>query len=332
MSTLGNPAPLGLLAFGMTTAMLMFVDAGWVEKEFEEMVSGYAVFFGGLMQILVAIFELFKGSSFSFTVFGTYGAFWLGWALVYLQGKSQASEYGAVSYDHTLWFIQWGVLTTCFWVIMLRKNMCLVIVFSLLVITFFLLAAASATGSVAVRTVAGYFGFFTAVGAWYTGVAELINEEYGRHVLPGLKPMLTPERFQITKESILTERTSYDSKTNTLFLQFRGMQVKSIEDVQAIKEGVEQAILQANAPGDKVHVIVDYDKFVLMDGIVQAYWKMVAELQRTYYLSARRFHVTSFGTPSAQSMRRLPSAMLSDPVGLPSTLLSGSMSDCSADA
>lgn len=35
---LGNPAPLGLLAFGMTTLNLMYVELGWCENDFE--VSG----------------------------------------------------------------------------------------------------------------------------------------------------------------------------------------------------------------------------------------------------------------------------------------------------
>ena len=298
---LGNPAPLGLLAFGMTTSMLMFVDAGWAETEFEELVSGYAVFLGGLLQILVAIFELCKGSSFSFAVFGSYGAFWLGWAFVYIQTQSVGSDYGQVNYStgRTLWFVQWGIVTACFLVITTRKNICLIVVFSLLAITFFLLAAATATGNTNVRTVGGYFGFFTAVGAWYTGVAELVNEEWGRHVLPGLKPIYSPERFQITAQGILEKRTSYDSKSNTLFLAFRGMQIKTAEDVNAIKEGVEQAILKAKSPDNKVHVVVDYEGVMIADVILQDYWDMVAALERTYYLSARRFHVTSFGTPSA---------------------------------
>jgi len=296
--TLGNPAPLGLLAFGMTTAMLMFVDTGWAEPEFEELISGYAVFLGGLLQIMVAIFELIKGSSFSFAVFGCYGAFWLGWAIVFLQNHSLASDYGDVNYTtgRTLWFTQWGLLTACFFVITLRKNICLIVVFALLVITFFLLAAATSTGNPNVRTAAGYFGFFTAVGAWYTGVAELVNEEWGRNVLPGLQPMITPERFQITKETISKKRTSYDSKTNTLFLQFRGLQIKSVDDVEAIKDGVEEAILKSGAPNNKVHIVVDYEDVLIHDDILQQYWDMVAELERNYYLSARRFHVTSFGT------------------------------------
>jgi succinate-acetate transporter protein len=315
MSGLGNPAPLGLFAFGMTTAMLMFVETGWAEPEFEQMVSAYAVFLGGLLQIIVAILEICKGSSFSFCVFGSYGAFWLGWALVVLQNESLASEFGEINYStgKTLWLIEWGVLTSCFFVITLRKNNCLICVFALLGTTFFLLAAATASGNAAAKKTAGYFGFLTACGAWYTGVAELVNEEWGRHVLPGLKPRLSPERFEITASQITKRRTIYDKKSNTLFLQFRSLQIKSQKDVHAIKEGVEKAILESSAPDNKVHVVVDYEDVLIDEAIAQEYWDMVADLERTYYLSARRFHVSSFGTRpnnDNSNMRRTVSATL----------------------
>ncbi|CAB9530813.1 Succinate-acetate/proton symporter SatP [Seminavis robusta] len=299
MSSLGNPAPLGLFAFGMTTAMLMFVDMGWVESEFEEMVTGYAVFLGGVAQLIVAIFELIKGSSFSFAVFGCYGTFWLGWALVVIENHRLTSEFGeSGSYPSgkAAWFTQWGILTAAFFVITLRKNKALIVVFALLTTTFFLLAAAAGLENSEVKKVAGYFGFMTALGAFYTGVAELVNEEWGRHILPGLEPIISHERFSITKENILASRCSYDAKTNTLFLRFRGLQIKSIQDVDAIKEGVEQAILNAKAPGNKIHVVVDYEDTVIADTITSKYWTMAAELERSYYLSAKRFHVTSFGT------------------------------------
>jgi len=79
----------------------------------------------------------------------------------------------------------------------------------LLAVTFYLLALASA-GVIAAST-AGVFGFITGLSAWrasrgprrhpptasspaapacrYTAFAELINEEYGGHILPGLKPL-----------------------------------------------------------------------------------------------------------------------------------------------
>jgi succinate-acetate transporter protein len=291
---IGNPAPLGLLAFGMTTMLLMYVDMGWVEDEFQEMVIGYAFFYGGLCQLLVGIFELFRGSTFPFAVFGSYGAFWLGWGLVHLMNEADQFTFsGDYSNGKTGWLIQWGLLTFCFWVVSLRKNMCLIITLGLLHWTFFLLAAANASGNAGVKKAAGAIGFLTAIAAWYTAMAEIVNEEWGRHVLPGLQPRIMPERIAISKDSIV-KRADYDPKSKTMFLQFRGMQIKTLQDVSAIKEGVEEAMKGTGEA--RVHVVVDYEDALLLDDVALDYWKMVNELQREYYLSAKRFHISSFGT------------------------------------
>ena len=306
-SNLGNPAPLGLLAFGMTTAMLMFVDAGWAESDFAYVVATYAIFYGGLGQILVAIFELFKGSSFSFAVFFSYGAFWLGWAFLFIERKKDYSSYQEAEYQTgmALFFILWGVISTCFWIVTLRKNICLIVVFALLCTTFYLLAAAEATSNLATKRAAGYVGFCTAVSALYTGVAELINEEWGRHVLPGLHPILTPERLEITKDSIM-KRTSYDKKTNSLFLQFNGLQIYRPEDISAIRLAVKESIMDytADQKDHKVHVIVDYKDVTIAKELEEKYWAMTRYLERRYYLSVRRFYISSFGTKSQPPILR----------------------------
>ncbi|KAL3817818.1 hypothetical protein ACHAXA_002685 [Cyclostephanos tholiformis] len=291
---MGNPAPLGLLSFGMTTMMLMYVDMGWAEGSFQEMVIGYAFFYGGLCQLLVGIFELLKGATFPFAVFGSYGAFWMGWGLVHLVNESDQFTFsGDYTNGKTVWLIQWGLLTFCFWIVSLRKNVCLIVVLGLLHWTFFLLAAASATGDSGVKKAAGTIGFLTGIAAWYTAIAEIINEEWGRHVLPGLHPRTSPERIAISKESII-KRADYDAKNKTMFLQFRGMQIRTLQDVLAIKEGVEEAV--KNTGESRVHVVVDYEDVVIMDDVASDYWNMVNNLQRELYLSAKRFHVSSFGT------------------------------------
>jgi uncharacterized protein len=304
----------------------MYIDMGWVETDFESMVVGYAIFYGGLMQLIVAIFELIRGATFPFAVFGSYAAFWLGWAKVILETHDTTLKLGTDFSDgKTAWLIQWGVLTFGFWVIALRKNYCLIATLGLLWITFFLLAAATHTGDPDVKKSAGYFGFFTAIAAWYTAMAEIANEEFGWHVLPGLRPILSPERFQITKASIV-KRTQYDGKTNTMFLQFRGMQIKSDKDVLNIKLGLEEAFKNSKAPGDgKVHVVVDYEDVLISDELFAPYWSMVAELERTWYLSAKRFHVTSFGTSTA--------GVGGDPIGMRKVAdnWAGSATHCSED-
>lgn len=303
MSTIGNPAPLGLLAFGMTTLMLMYVEMEWCEKDFEVIVAGTAMALGGAGQVLVAIFEILKGSSFPFAVFGSYGFFWLGWAFVYFERNRKDSYFQEADYKDgaTLWFTQWGILTSCFWVITWRKNKCLIFVFTNLLITFFLLAIANARDSVEVRKAGGYFGFVTACGAFYTGVAELINEEYGRHLLPGLMPVCHPQRLEITTETI-ADRIDYDAKSNTLLLQFRGLQIKTRENVDAIEQGVENAILAAKSPDNRVHVVADYSNTSISEDVQEAYWEMAKNLETKYYLSATRFNVSSFGTVANKPM------------------------------
>lgn len=298
--TLGNPAPLGLLAFGMTTLMLMFVETGWAETDFEFVVAGYAVFFGGIGQVLVAIMELIHGSSFSFAVFFSYGAFWLGWAMNFVERSKDFSAFGDAVYPTgmTLFFVQWGILSTCFFAVTLRKNVCLIAVFGLLCTTFYLLAAATATQAIAVRRAAGYIGFLTAVAALYTGVAELVNEEWGRHILPGLKPLCAPERTAITKESIM-KLTTYDKPTNSLFLQFSGLYIYRREDIDAIRDGVEECILNATTDSKsqhKVHVIVNYKNVFIAKHLEDEYWQMTGYLESKYYLSVRRFCISSFGS------------------------------------
>lgn len=245
---LGNPAPLGLFAFGITTAMLMYVDAGWSEPEFEQFVAGYAMYYGGLCQIVVAILELMKGSTFSFAVFGSYGAFWLGWAAIVYESHNDNSSFVATKVypdGKAAWLATFGMLSLGFYPIILRKNMCLIVTFGLLIVTFFLLSAATASGNATLKEVTGYIGFCCAASAFYTGIAELVNEEFGRMVLPGLAPMIVPSQEVLTKEAMLS-RASYNPSTNTLFLSFRFLQIKTISDVQIIKEAVEETIKSAS--------------------------------------------------------------------------------------
>jgi len=296
---LGNPAPLGLIAFAMTTMMLMYIDMGWIESDSEALIYGCSMIFGGLVQLLVGCFELVKGSSFSFCAFTSYGAFWMTRASVFIAAKQNPETFGEMAYPlgMTAYLIQWGILSGCFWIITWRKNICLITTFGLLTVTFFLLAIAHARENATCKTTAGYFGFATAVAAFYTAIAELINEDYGRHILPGLTPMIKPERVVLTKEVIMSKFMDFDVGSNTLFLYFRGFQINSLDQVRAIREAVVEAIeTKATNNPKKAHVIVDYKDVTIAKNVVQAYWNMASELEGKYYLSVRRFAVSSFGT------------------------------------
>lgn len=73
--TTANPGLLGLLAFGMTTVLLNFHNAGFFGLGTMIMVMG--VFYGGSAQVIAGIMEFKKGNTFGTTAFISYGFFWL---------------------------------------------------------------------------------------------------------------------------------------------------------------------------------------------------------------------------------------------------------------
>src|SRR5271163_5195876 len=73
--TTANPAPLGLLGFGMTTVLLNFHNAGFYEMN--SMILAMGIFYGGLAQVIAGVIEARKNNTFGLTAFTSYGFFWL---------------------------------------------------------------------------------------------------------------------------------------------------------------------------------------------------------------------------------------------------------------
>ncbi|MBS1948091.1 MAG: acetate uptake transporter [Bacteroidetes bacterium] len=176
-----NPAPLGLFGFGMTTVLLNLHNAGIFEMN--AMVLAMGIFYGGLAQIVAGILESKKNNSFGMTAFISYGFFWLtlvglivmpklGWAVA-------ASGSGMIAY-----LIMWGIFTLLLFFGTLKISKALQFVFATLAILFFLLAAGDATGNAGLKTFTGYEGIVCGSAAIYTAAGTLLNEVYGKTVLP----------------------------------------------------------------------------------------------------------------------------------------------------
>jgi len=177
---IGNPAPLGLCAFGMTTVLLNLHNAGFFEMN--SMILAMGIFYGGLAQVIAGVIEAKKNNTFGLTAFTSYGFFWLslvglivipkfGWA-------PKASETAMAAY-----LAIWGLFTLCLFFGTLRLNRALQFVFATLTILFFLLAAEHA-GYEGVGKFAGYEGIICGLSAIYAGIANVLNEVHGRVVLP----------------------------------------------------------------------------------------------------------------------------------------------------
>ncbi len=176
-----NPAPLGLCAFGMTTVLLNFHNAGFFEMN--SMILAMGLFYGGLAQVIAGIIEAKKNNTFGLTAFTSYGFFWLSLVGLILMGKwgwiDKPSDNAMVAY-----LAVWGLFTFCLFFGTLRLNKALQFVFGSLTILFILLATGDATGSDSIKHLAGYEGIICGLSAIYTGIANVLNEVYGKTVLP----------------------------------------------------------------------------------------------------------------------------------------------------
>jgi succinate-acetate transporter protein len=78
----------------------------------------------------------------------------------------------------------WGIFTFFLFIGTFKISRALQVVFGTLVILFFMLAYGDATGNAEIKMYAGYEGIFCGASAIYTGMASLLNEVYGKEVLP----------------------------------------------------------------------------------------------------------------------------------------------------
>jgi hypothetical protein len=176
-----NPAPLGLMGFGMTTVLLNLHNAGFFGLG--SMILGMGIFYGGLAQVIAGIMEWKKGNTFGTTAFTSYGFFWLTLvALIVMpkMGLTAAPDNAAM----VAYLLLWGLFTAILFIGTLRLNRALQFVFASLTVLFVLLAIGDFTGNATIKHIAGYEGIVCGLSAIYAAAAQVLNEVYGRVVLP----------------------------------------------------------------------------------------------------------------------------------------------------
>ena len=179
--TTANPAPLGLMGFGMTTVLLNLHNAGLYSLG--TMILAMGIFYGGISQVIAAIMEFKKNNIFGLTAFGSFGLFWFTLAFLIIMpamGWGNAPETPAM----VAYLVMWGIFTGVMFIGTLKLNRALQVVFASLTILFFLLAIGEGTGSVVVTRIAGIEGIFCGLSAMYAALAQVLNSVYGRTVVP----------------------------------------------------------------------------------------------------------------------------------------------------
>jgi len=181
-----DPAPLGLAAFALTTFLLSAANAGWMSAASGDAWLGYAFAYGGLCQLLAGMWEFRNRNVFGATAFSTYGGFWIGlglWAL--LVAPTAGTKAG---HDVGWILLAFAIFNTYMLMWSTMVNGAVFAVFLTLELTEIILFVGNFAGSSGIVKFGGYVGVLTALVAWYTSAAGVVNGMRGTPFLPVGKP------------------------------------------------------------------------------------------------------------------------------------------------
>jgi len=183
---LANPAPLGLMGFGMTTVLLNIHNSGVFA--IGSMILAMGLFYGGIAQIIAGILEYRKGNTFGVTAFTSYGLFWFSLVGLLIIPNIVANVTAPEASAMGSYLFMWGLFTMLMFIGTLKKNLALSVVFFTLFILFYLLALKD-WGFISGAWI-GIEGIICGFSAIYLAMAEVINDSFGKTILPIGKPIL----------------------------------------------------------------------------------------------------------------------------------------------
>ncbi|VEU79595.1 acetate uptake transporter [Haploplasma axanthum] len=175
-----NPAPLGLLGFGLTTILLNLHNSGIIPLSIVIVAMG--ITFGGVAQIIAGILEFKTGNNFGGTAFTAYGFFWLSLVLIWIYKPNGIALADKESMGFYL--LLWGLFTIVMFIGTLKHNVTSRIVFGSLAILFILLSIGDFAHSEVITRIAGYVGIICGLSAFYNASAQIINAEFNKNILP----------------------------------------------------------------------------------------------------------------------------------------------------
>ncbi len=180
ISKTANPGPLGLLGFGMTTVLLNLHNAQIIPLSAVILAMGLCL--GGAAQIVAGIMEFKANNTFGATAFTAYGFFW--WSLVAIWINPFSGIAGADETSMGFYLLLWAIFTAFMFVGTLKHNRATQVVFFTLAALFLMLSIADFTGIHAVKVAAGWVGILCGASAMYNSLAQIVNNEFGKKILP----------------------------------------------------------------------------------------------------------------------------------------------------
>ncbi|KAI5308913.1 hypothetical protein KEM55_004539 [Ascosphaera atra] len=194
---IGNPAPLGLCAFALTTFVLSLINLQTRGVTAPNIVVASAYGYGGIVQLLSGMWEMAAGNTFGATALSSYGGFWLSYAITLTPGGFEIADSitssngtSALNNAQGFWLIGWFIFTTIMCFLTVRSTVAFFSLFFLLDMTFLLLAIghfmqnADGSPSVGIIKAGGVFGLLAAFAAWYNAFAGIADDSNSFFIAP----------------------------------------------------------------------------------------------------------------------------------------------------
>jgi len=209
----GNPAPLGLSAFALTTFVLSLINMQARGVTEGNIVVSLAFGYGGLVQLLAGMWEMAVGNTFGATALSSYGGFWISFAIVLTPGGFDiAAAYTGNDFVYAFGFFLfgWFIFTFILLICTLRSTVAFFLLFFFLDITFLLLAIGyilpvDGAPNAKIIKAGGLFGLLAAFAAWYNALAGIADSSNSFFVIP-VAHFPWSEKGRESRATVKTER------------------------------------------------------------------------------------------------------------------------------
>lgn len=181
----GDPFSLGLVSFGLSALVLAAVNSGLVDASAVPAVMALAIPLGFFTELIAGLLHYRRGETFAATVFTAYAGFWISFYLVVIVFLPQVTAAKGPTSTILGWYLlAWSIFTTYMFLASLKVTVTVAAILGLLAVVFWTLTIGTFTQNTGLSHFSGYVLFVDAALALYLSAATVINEAWGRPVMP----------------------------------------------------------------------------------------------------------------------------------------------------
>jgi succinate-acetate transporter protein len=186
LQPIAAPSILGLLGFAGATFIVSAQLAGWYGSLTSPFfLAPFAAIFGGLAQFLAGMWAYRARDGLATAVHGTWGSFWMAYGILYLMAGAGALTLPTGGFPELgYWFIVLAAVTWVAALAALADNISVASVLITLAAGSTLLAIAFLINSGVIQKAGGLVLVASAILAWYTASAMMLENTFGKVVLP----------------------------------------------------------------------------------------------------------------------------------------------------